>query len=404
MASEIRNRKSSKKYIIMTIAVFVILFLAYAAYDFLFLPPLYYGYAKGSDPSLLIIYEGPFAGYADANGKTVIQPRFLDANPFYDGFAVVKGLFGYGYIDKTGHAVTPLFYLDADWFSEGLAAVKGLSGYGYIDRTGKTVIPMKYCYADQFYNGIAIVGTDDKVIDKDHHVFKGFIIDKQGNIKKELGYISGSWNTDVIEIYDENGAKLSLDENYNVIGKLANDKVYAGPFINGIARAYMEYDSEYYINKSGEPAFSGTFYRATDFSEGLAAVEPSNSSGWGYIDEKGNFVIPPLYYDAHPFGEGLAILSDIAIIDKQGNEVGRVNWPKVDGVVTPEGSFSDGLCIVDVRIHMRHRYGYMDTTGKMAIDAKFDEVTPFRNGIAQVRIDGKIGYIEKTGKYIWGPK
>lgn len=49
-------------------------------------------------------------------------------------------------------------------------------------------------------------------------------------------------------------------------------------------------------------------------------------------------------------------------------------------------------------------WGFIDKTGKLVIDFKYDQVTPFKNGIAEVIVDGKIGYIDRTGKYIWEPK
>jgi hypothetical protein len=47
---------------------------------------------------------------------------------------------------------------------------------------------------------------------------------------------------------------------------------------------------------------------------------------------------------------------------------------------------------------------FIDASGRPTTDFLYDEVTPFVNGIAQVMVDGKIGYIDKTGKYIWEPK
>jgi hypothetical protein len=50
---------------------------------------------------------------------------------------------------------------------------------------------------------------------------------------------------------------------------------------------------------------------------------------------------------------------------------------------------------------------YIDKTGKIVIQPKFDAAEDFSSGLAQVRIGdwetGKYGYIDKTGKYVWKP-
>jgi hypothetical protein len=48
---------------------------------------------------------------------------------------------------------------------------------------------------------------------------------------------------------------------------------------------------------------------------------------------------------------------------------------------------------------------YIDTTGKMAIALQeFWSAKQFHNGLAQVQTkDRSVGYIDRSGKYIWGP-
>ena len=35
---------------------------------------------------------------------------------------------------------------------------------------------------------------------------------------------------------------------------------------------------------------------------------------------------------------------------------------------------------------------------------QFDSADHFNEGLAEVRIGGKVGFIDKTGKYIWNPQ
>jgi len=96
-----------------------------------------------------------------------------------------------------------------------------------------------------------------------------------------------------------------------------------------------------------------------EFSEGLAPVRLNLK--WGYIDKTGKIVIQPQFVDAEDFSEGFAV-------------IGRLSS------------------------------GYINKEGKTVIDRKFYLAYPFKNGLASVMVGYYRGYIDTTGKFIWGPK
>ncbi|NLJ73159.1 MAG: hypothetical protein GX333_09130 [Syntrophomonadaceae bacterium] len=59
-------------------------------------------------------------------------------------------------------------------------------------------------------------------------------------------------------------------------------------------------------------------------------------------------------------------------------------------------SFSEGLAVV----RLNGKYGYIDKTGKEVIPLKYNLVYSFSEGLALVRLNGKYGYIDKTGKEV----
>ena len=58
--------------------------------------------------------------------------------------------------------------------------------------------------------------------------------------------------------------------------------------------------------------------------------------------------------------------------------------------------FSEGLA----EVRMNDKCGYIDMTGKLVIPYKFDYGSVFKEGLAAVEKNGKYGYIDKTGKEV----
>ena len=58
--------------------------------------------------------------------------------------------------------------------------------------------------------------------------------------------------------------------------------------------------------------------------------------------------------------------------------------------------YSEGLAAVE----LNGKYGFIDKTGKEVVALKYDYVSEFKEGIANVSFNGKYGYIDKTGKEV----
>lgn len=100
----------------------------------------------------------------------------------------------------------------------------------------------------------------------------------------------------------------------------------------------------------------------TPFHEGLAAVRRGES--WGFIDNSGAMVIE---FRNDLFGN---------------SKPEKDNWG-ITGIAYPR--FRDGLC--PIRVYRQDEsgipfYGYIDKTGKTAIEAQFLNVSEFKDGLA----------------------
>ena len=135
------------------------------------------------------------------------------------------------------------------------------------------------------------------------------------------------------------------------------------------------------------------------FHEGMAQVRLNDKIG--FVNEKGQEVVPPTYHYAQVFIEGMAIVTDSA--DRKGaiNTQGKVVVPLKHETLL---SYSEGLAAADSNGKM----GYLDKNGKFAIPAKYDLAFSFQNGLALVGMRNggewdsgyKGGYIDKTGKTV----
>ena len=63
-------------------------------------------------------------------------------------------------------------------------------------------------------------------------------------------------------------------------------------------------------------------------------------------------------------------------------------------------SFSEGLA----EVKADGKCGYIDKEGKEVVSPKYEEAYAFRGGLARVEADGKWGYIDKEGKEVVSPK
>jgi hypothetical protein len=164
-----------------------------------------------------------------------------------------------------------------------------------------------------------------------------------------------------------------------------------------------------FADETGKIVIQAIFDEAKEFSEGMAAVRVGEK--WGYVDRAGTIVIEPRFMGASFFFGGLAKVElaphENGFIDKQGNMV----------FVVPNGfsvwahDFSEGLVAYTGKWDSTtpgrrpgYRYGYLDTTGKVAIEAQFDVVRRFSEGLAMAKIEDKWGYIDKKGNWVIRPR
>jgi hypothetical protein len=320
-----------------------------------------------------------------------------------------------GFIDRAGQIVIPPCFDAVGEFSEGLARFERDGRWGYIDPAGDIVIEPTFPWAEEFHEGLAHVQVTGSV----------------------LGY-DGRWG------YIDQSGRIVITPNF---GRLFDDSDgEESAFHDGLAMVEVEDNAipprKGFIDKSGKLVIAARFTYVYPFSEGFAAATESETgdTGWGYIDRSGNWAIPPLFDAASSFQFGLAPVNrkrDCGYIDKKGDRVLRLPAPHgQQDCASAWGDFTDGLSrwlfgkkygfidrsgktVIPPRFDLTYgfseglaavqigkRWGYIDTTGAMVIALReFSNVKPFHNGLAQVFTkDAGMGYIDRSGKYVWGPR
>ncbi len=124
------------------------------------------------------------------------------------------------------------------------------------------------------------------------------------------------------------------------------------------------------------------------FNEGMAAVKKGDK--WGYINTKGEEVIPCEYISAGKFSEGYAPVS-------KGEGVGFINY---EGMLVIPFSyeqaepFSEGLAAVCKDEH----WGFIDCKGKEVITCAYTSVSQFHDGLSLAMKEDTPIYINLQGK------
>lgn len=270
---------------------------------------------------------------------------------FSEGLAAVIIKNHWGYINRNGNVEIEPKFTDAAGFSEGLAAVAVNKKYGFIDRYGTMVIEPKYDFALAFSEGLATVQIGNQLQ----------IIDKTGAVVADFG------------------------EKYTDVDQ----------FSCGLAAAEVDFNKYGFIDRSGKMVIEPKFYIVLPFIDGLALVTLTEDGKSGFIDTTGRFVIEPQFDEAESFSEGVAPVKkdgSWSFIDKNGVEVSRLG-DRFDYVMP----LSEGYSIVN----MDGKYGIIDKEGNLLVDAKFDRLNIFSEGLAYARIGDTHGYINYSGSFVF---
>ena len=151
-----------------------------------------------------------------------------------------------------------------------------------------------------------------------------------------------------------------------------------------------------YINNKGEYVIEPKFEGAYDFNENCVAIVIKDNK-YGVIDLLGEYKIYTIYDSISNFRESRAVYSkdgSMGIIDEDGNVITKKEY----GIV---GEFHDHRVVVGDSKSGNYKYGYIDREGKELIHLKFERADDFKDDIALVKVkDNEYSLIDKEGKVL----
>lgn len=312
-------------------------------------------------------------GYMDSRANIVIKPQFEDAFSFSEGLARVVVNNKAGFIDKSGKFVINPTFEDVGSFSDGLAFVRVDRKYGFIGRDGKIAIPPEYDEVSPFSEGLALVRTGKKF---------GYV-DRNGSV-----IVSPQF--DQAFPFSEGLAGVKIEKKLGFIDKI-------GRFV---IRPQFDNDDPHGMRDS----YQMSIFKPSSFSEGLAAVKVDTL--WGFIDKRGRFIISPDFTSARNFTGGVAWVSTPngpvgRPIDKRGRYLSELGF--IDSLFTSEGRTWIGTRGSWIMVTLDGSFDSWVKNEKGTKPTEYSVVRPFSEGLALVGVDGKWGYIDRDGKYVWHP-
>lgn len=149
-----------------------------------------------------------------------------------------------------------------------------------------------------------------------------------------------------------------------------------------------------FINDKGEFVIKPLYDQVSEF-EGNGTAQVAEKEKWGRIDKTGSLVTEYKYSYIKSSSDGLAIATDDSgksyLIDKN-NKV----LFSTEGII---GDFSSGMAYFSKQIqNQKYLWGYINTAGKVIVEPIYEQAQNFSNDKAIVEIpDGHYGIINKAG-------
>jgi hypothetical protein len=328
----------------------------------------HYGVAK--------ISKGGYLGLMDSTGLILCEPVYDKIFDFEGDVARVCLNNKYGLINKKGKEIYPPQSIYVAEFSEHLTWFKNDSGiWGCINDKGETIIKPKFDRVSSFKEGMAIFYYENNI----------GTVDANG---KEIIYFNlnpekvSNYKEFEQEIFKGISSFINEDEPSQILTEKSDKNLLR--FSQGLAVSLRSDNGRYkygYVGPDGHEKIPFNFDNAHDFVKGYACVEKKGK--WGVINQKGDFVIPPLYETAQGTPINRFIISDknkLGVVDLNNRKVIPLMYGKIKYLFDDLFSISNQIDSDNNNsgITQMHKlagsWGVINLNGELILPMEFDVI------------------------------
>jgi len=206
-------------------------------------------------------------------------------------------------------------------------------------------------------------------------LFRGGI--SAARLDKKIGYVDSEGRVAIPFDYDS-----GLNPVYGLVGVCAEGKCG-------------------YLDTKGNVVIPLIYKEISYFGDKVPIAVVKGERGWGVIDTAGREVVALTHkdkpkiaaYEGDGFIVGFKAKREGMIYDLKGNELVRLNYDQIAFNVWAGKWLNDGLFTVAID----GKWGFIDKSGKVIIPLRYDKRAYFFRGYAELVRDGKVYRVDKRG-------
>ncbi len=263
-------------------------------------------------------------------------------------------------------------------FSEGLAEKMNTIQYEYKLRNGR------YTEVSEFVNDYSVYCDEG---------LYGYSTSAGKAKLKAIYQQAGAFNENRAPVQDENGEFYFIDEEGNrKMNVPKNIEITELGCLSESVYTVGTVGKMYYANMDGE-LILGPYEDATTFNYGKAAIKEDGL--WYLIDVAGN-KLSDGYLSFVADEKNTICRNNIIFAETEG---GYICLDGQSERITNQ-VYEDARLFLDntmAAVKKDGKWGFIDNTGEMKIEPKYEDAKSFRNGLAAVKKDGLWGYIDSDG-------
>lgn len=328
-------------------------------------------------------------GFVDQTGTLIIPCEWDDFDTARGGHIPVKRDGKWGAINQAGVLVVPCEwkYLGAE--NDGGYTVTDFSGYeGALAANGTVLIPCdRYKYVGPVINGARSICQDE---------MWGLCTATGEIITPCQWYATGAFHEGLAWVTGEARTYGYINMQGEVV--IPCQYIYAGNFVSGSAVVHLGNGDYQMIDTEGKYLFETAWPEMDSYSPD-ELLRVCRDGMYGYINRRGEVVIPPQYDDAREFRDGLALVT-------QGNETFWIDETGARVLDRPAGCtawpFWGEYALLR---NERGLYGVMHRSGEMAIPCQWYDTLgyPFyTEEITNMRTETHYAFFNKQGELVTG--